>query len=51
MWCEAEIDKIEDDEKILQNKIVDLKAASDDAKGCALKTEIEALDGGIRALD
>jgi len=52
-WCEAEIDKTEDDKKVLQNEISDLETAIDDAKESinTLKVEIEALDDGIRALD
>jgi len=52
-WCEAEIDKTEDNKKVLQNEISDLETSIDDAKESitTLKTEIEALDDGIRALD
>merc|ERR1719163_1975313 len=52
-WCEAEIDKAEDNKKVLQNEISDLETAIDSAKESimTLKTEIEALDDGIRALD
>merc|ERR550537_1263355 len=52
-WCESEIDKTEDDKKVLQNEISDLETAIDDAKESitTLKAEIEALDDGIRALD
>jgi len=52
-WCEAEIDKTEDNKKILQNEVSDLETSIDDAKESitTLKTEIEALDDGIRALD
>jgi len=52
-WCEAEIDKTEDNKKVLQNEISDLETAIDDAKESinTLKVEIEALDDGIRALD
>jgi len=52
-WCEAEIDKTEDNKKVLQNEISDLETAIDDAKESitTLKAEIEALDDGIRALD
>jgi septal ring factor EnvC (AmiA/AmiB activator) len=52
-WCESEIDKTEDDKKVLQNEISDLETAIDDAKEqiTTLKAEIEALDDGIRALD
>jgi len=52
-WCESEIDKTEDNKKVLQNEISDLETAIDDAKEqiTTLKAEIEALDDGIRALD
>jgi len=52
-WCEGEIDKTEDDVKVLKNEISDLETAIDDAKESitTLKAEIEALDDGIRALD
>jgi septal ring factor EnvC (AmiA/AmiB activator) len=52
-WCEAEIDKTEDNVKILKNEISDLETAIDDAKESisTLKVEIEALDDGIKALD
>jgi chromosome segregation ATPase len=52
-WCEAELDKTEDDKKVLENEISDLETAIDSAKESimTLKTEIEALDDGIRALD
>jgi len=52
-WCEAEIDKTEDNKKVLENKASDLETAIDDAKESitTLKAEIEALDDGIRALD
>jgi chromosome segregation ATPase len=52
-WCEAELDKTEDDKKVLENEISDLETAIDSAKESimTLKTEIEALDDGIRELD
>merc|ERR1719198_1935638 len=52
-WCESEIDKTEDNKKVLENKVSDLETAIDDAKESitTLKAEIEALDDGIRALD
>merc|ERR1719498_1568217 len=52
-WCEAELDKAEDNKKVLENEISDLETAIDSAKESimTLKTEIEALDDGIRALD
>merc|ERR1712159_958679 len=31
-WCEAEIDKTEDNKKVLENKVSDLETAIDDAK-------------------
>jgi len=52
-WCESELDKTEDNKKVLQNEVSDLETSIDDAKESisTLKTEIEALDDGIRALD
>jgi len=52
-WCEAEIDKNEDNVKVLKNEVSDLETSIDDAKESitTLKAEIEALDDGIRALD
>jgi len=52
-WCEAEIDKTEDNKKVLENSVADLETAIDDAKEAitTLKAEIEALDDGIKALD
>jgi len=52
-WCEAELDKAEDNKKVLENEISDLETAIDSAKESimTLKAEIEALDDGIRALD
>ena len=52
-WCEAEIDKTEDNVKVLKNEVSDLETSIDDAKESitTLKAEIEALDDGIRALD
>merc|ERR1719313_590306 len=49
----SEIDKAEDNKKVLENEISDLETAIDSAKESimTLKTEIEALDDGIRALD
>jgi peptidoglycan hydrolase CwlO-like protein len=51
--CEAELDKTEDKKKGLLNDASDLEAAIDDEKESirTLKSEIEALDDGIRALD
>jgi len=52
-WCNAEIDKTEDNKKILENKVSDTETAIDDAKESisTLGSEIEALDDGIKALD
>merc|ERR1719272_1006265 len=52
-WCEAELDKAEDNKKVLENEISDLETAIDSAKESimTLKAEIEALDDGIKALD
>jgi len=52
-WCEGEIDKTEDNVKVLKNEVSDLETSIDDAKESitTLKAEIEALDDGIRALD
>jgi chromosome segregation ATPase len=52
-YCEDEFDKTEDKKKGLQREQSDLETAIDDAKESImnLKTEIEALDDGIRALD
>merc|ERR1719473_1162580 len=52
-WCEAELDKTEDSKKGLLQDEADLETAIDDAKESisTLKTEIEALDDGIRELD
>ena len=51
--CEAEFDKTEDKKKGLLNDQSDLEAAIDEEKEgiSTLKSEIEALDDGIRALD
>merc|ERR1719149_515962 len=52
-YCEAELDKAEDKEKGLKLDISDLeKALEDGAESIAtLKSEIEALNDGIKALD
>jgi len=52
-YCEAELDKAEDKKKGLAQDISDLETAIDDETEAigTLKTEIEALDDGIRALD
>merc|ERR1719465_199850 len=52
-YCESELDKAEDKKKGLAQDISDLETAIDDETEAigTLKTEIEALDDGIRALD
>merc|ERR1719473_1965924 len=52
-YCESELDKAEDKKKGLANDVSDLETAIDDETEAisTLKTEIEALDDGIRALD
>merc|ERR1719473_2371567 len=52
-YCESELDKAEDKKKGLANDVSDLETAIDDESEAigTLKTEIEALDDGIRALD
>jgi len=52
-YCETELDKAEDNKKIQQQEKSDLETAIEDAQESIanLKTEIEALDDGIRALD
>jgi len=52
-YCEDELDKAEDKKKGLANDVSDLETAIDDETESigTLKTEIEALDDGIRALD
>merc|ERR1719326_226321 len=52
-YCETEIDKAEDTHKVQSNEKSDLETSIEDAKETItnLKTEIEALDDGIRALD
>merc|ERR1719450_575784 len=52
-YCEAEIDKTEDEIKVLEHKIEDLEKAIEEAKGSVetLAAEIEALVEGIKALD
>jgi hypothetical protein len=52
-YCNTELDKAEDTEKVQQQEQADLETAIEDAKESItnLKTEIEALDDGIRALD
>merc|ERR1719324_900015 len=52
-YCEDELDKAEDKKKGLAQDVSDLETAIDDETEAigTLKTEIEALDDGIRALD
>merc|ERR1719388_278904 len=52
-YCETEIDKAEDTHKVQSNEKSDLETSIEDARETItnLKTEIEALDDGIRALD
>merc|ERR1719224_33451 len=52
-YCEDELDKAEDKKKGLAHDVSDLETAIDDETEAisTLKTEIEALDDGIRALD
>merc|ERR1719440_2698201 len=52
-YCEAEIDKTEDEIKVLEHKIEDLEKAIEEAKASVetLAAEIEALEDGIKALD
>jgi septal ring factor EnvC (AmiA/AmiB activator) len=52
-YCNTELDKAEDNKKVQQQEQADLETAIEDATESIanLKTEIEALDDGIRALD
>merc|ERR1719225_1780521 len=52
-YCEAELDKTEDEKKALERKVDDLGKALDDTKGMiqTLTEEIAALVDGIKALD
>ena len=52
-YCEAELDKSEDKKKGLAQDVSDTETAIDDETEsiATLKTEIEALDDGIKALD
>lgn len=52
-YCEGEIDKTEDDIKVLKQKGADLAKADDEAKGAiaTLGDEIAALETGIKELD
>merc|ERR1719330_2023973 len=53
VYCESELDKMEDQKKSLERKVDDLGAAIDDAKSMieTLTEEIESLADGIKALD
>jgi chromosome segregation ATPase len=52
-YCEAEIDKTEDEKKTLERKVDDLTKAQEEGKDtlATLGEEIEALSDGIKALD
>jgi len=52
-YCEAELDKTEDEKKSLERKVDDLYKAQDEGKDtlATLGEEIEALSDGIKALD
>merc|ERR1719210_1717282 len=52
-YCEAELDKTEDEKKALERKVDDLGSALEDTKGMiqTLTEEIAALVDGIKALD
>merc|ERR1740122_504732 len=52
-YCEAELDKTEDEKKALERKVDDLGSALEDMKGMiqTLTEEIAALVGGIKNLD
>jgi hypothetical protein len=52
-YCEAELDKAEDDAKVLDQKSSDLEKAiaEDNDMIATLASEIEALEDGIKALD
>merc|ERR1712137_1095408 len=52
-YCEAEIDKTEDEKKGLERKVDDLSKAQEEGKDtlATLGEEIEALADGIKALD
>merc|ERR1712127_386293 len=52
-YCEAELDKTEDEKKELERKVDDLLKAQDEGKDtlATLGEEIEALADGIKALD
>jgi len=52
-YCNTELDKAEDNEKVQSQEKSDLETSIEDAEEniANLKTEIEALDDGIRAMD
>jgi hypothetical protein len=52
-YCTTELDKAEDNKKVQEQEQADLETSIEDAQEniANLKTEIEALDDGIRALD
>merc|ERR550525_114867 len=52
-YCEAELDKTEDEKKALERKVDDLGSALEDTKGmiASLTEEIAALVAGIKNLD
>jgi len=52
-YCNTELDKAEDNKKVQEQEQSDLETSIEDAQEniANLKTEIEALDDGIRALD
>merc|ERR1719223_1796634 len=52
-YCEAELDKTEDEKKALERKVDDLGSALEDTKGMiqTLTEEIAALADGIKSLD
>merc|ERR1719166_534132 len=52
-YCEAELDKVEDEKKSLEQKVDDLTKAQEEGKDtlATLSEEIEALSDGIKALD
>merc|ERR1719405_28762 len=52
-YCEKELDKSEDELKVLDQKVDDLEKAIEDATGmvATLTEEIEALEDGIKKLD
>jgi len=52
-YCEAELDKTEDEKKSLERKVDDLGKAQEEGKDtlATLSEEIEALSDGIKALD